>query len=337
MKKIFKEKTANFVIMAVVLFVAFFMGNSQLNAAQQKYVNIMHKISTATANSSIHYNFSLNRKSDIYFIIQTNEHTGATISIKDPNHDIPLKTVYLPTTNLNWEYKAESGIYRNTATVNLDSGNYVLEISFENDVNYDLSVNQVSPIAKLNRSKLTLTKGFTDQLKVNGGTIKKCSSSNKAVAEVNKKGKITANGIGKASIKVFLTNGKTLTCKVNVVENKYKTKKISINNTIFNTWDMKAYSAQFDSKGNLVVKFMIANDSYGKIDNIPKFKVTIKNANKKTTVVYTKNPFIVSVPSYKEKSCTITIPKSCFKTSKNKIDLRTSQYIIFGKIANASL
>jgi hypothetical protein len=51
---------------------------------------------------------------------------------------------------------------------------------------------------------------------------------------------------------------------------------------------MKAYNTKFDSKGNLVVKFTVVNDSYGKINSIPKFKITVKNAKKKTVISYAK-------------------------------------------------
>lgn len=305
--------------------------------ADQNYVNIIHKVSTAIANSPIRYNFSLSRKSDIYFIIRTNERTGVTISIKEPMHDTPVQTVYLPSSNPNWNYMKDTGIYQNTETVNLESGNYILELSFENDVNYDLSMNQISLEAKLNKSKVTITKGFTTQLKVNGGTISSCSSKDKSIATVTNKGKITAKKTGKTKINVKLTNGKTLTCNVTVKSNKYSAKKISISDTLYNSYDMKAYSASFDSKGNLVVKFIVANNSYGQLKSIPNFKITVKDSKKKVVASYKKSSYSVNVKSYSNKSYTVTIPKSALKKSKNKIDLRTSTITVSGKAANATL
>lgn len=301
------------------------------------YVNIMQKISTATANSPIRYNFSLSRKSDIYFILRTNERTGVSISVKEPLHDTPVESIYLPSTNPSWQYISDSGIYENTATINLDAGDYILELSFENDVTYNLSMNQISKVAKLNKSKVSITKGFTFQLKVDGGTIKKCSSNDKSIATVTQKGKITAKKTGQTKINVKLTNGKTLTCKVTVKGNKYSSDKISISDTMYNEYDMKAYSASFDSKGNITVKFIIANNSYGKLENIQNLKVTIKDSKKNTIASYKKNSYAVNVKSYSDKSYTITIPKSALKKSKSKIDLRTSKITITGKTANASL
>ena len=304
--------------------------------AADAYVNILHKVSTATANAPIDYNFSLSRKSDIYFIICTNERTGVTISVKEPDHDIPTASITLAETNPNWKYEPSNGIYRNTAKVKLNPGKYILELRFDIDVNFDMSMNQLSPVAKLNKTSTTITKGFTDTLKVDGGIIKTCSSSNKKVATVNNKGKITAKKNGKAKINVKLTNGKTLKCNVKVVSNRYKAKKITISSTIYNTYDMKAYDAQFDSKGNIVVKFKIVNNSYGQITDVPKFKINVKNSKNKVIATYSKNSYKVSVKGYGEKACTVTIPKSALKVKKNKVDLRTAKFSITGKFANAS-
>lgn len=336
MKNFSVKKVAGFVL-ALALAVTSICSNTMTVHAESNYVNIMHKISTATTNTPIRYNFSLSRKSDIYFIIRTNERTGVTISVKEPEHDTPVKTVYLPASNPNWEYIKDTGIYMNTSTVNLEMGNYILELCFENDVNYDLSMNQISLEAKLNKSKVIITKGFTTQLKVNGGTISSCSSKNKSIATVTNKGKITAKKAGKTKINVKLTNGKTLTCNVTVKNNKYSAKKISISDTLYNSYDMKAYSASFDSKGNLVVKFIVANNSYGQLRSIPNFKITVKDSKKDVVASYKKSSYSVNVKSYSDKSYTVTIPKSALKKSKNKIDLRTSTITISGKAANATL
>lgn len=322
--------------LALVMICTSVFTNPVPTAASDNYVNIMHKVSTATANSPINYNFSLSKTSDIYFIIRTNERTGVTISVKDSVHDIPVATITLAVTNPNWEYQQSSGIYQNTAGVKLEKGDYILELRFENDVNFDLSMNQLSPDAKLNKTKTTITKGFTETLKVNGGVIKSCSSSDKSIATVNNKGKVTAKKNGTATIKVKLTNGKTLSCKVTVVSNKYSAKKITVNSSEYNTIDMKAYEAHFDSKGNLVVKFKIVNNSYGQITSIPKFKITVKDSKKKTVASYSKSVYTVTVPSYKDKSCTVTIPKSSLKKSQSKTDLRTSKISITAEFANAS-
>lgn len=74
---------------------------------------------------------------------------------------------------------------------------------------------------KLNKSKCTLKKGKTLTIKVTRDPITATekitySSSNKKVATVDKKGKITAKKKGKSTITVKTSNGKKATCKVTV-------------------------------------------------------------------------------------------------------------------------
>lgn len=331
MRKNVLNNIRTYVLVLLITLASLFVQHTTTYAASGS-TTLLNKVSTATANSPIRYNFSLSKKSDIVFTMKTNERIGSTISIKDPTHDTPIQTVYLSTVSENMQYIKELGIYKNSAKINLDAGNYVLELQFENDTNFDFTMEQVSSGAKLNASKLTITKGFTSQIKVvNGGTMKNCTSSNKSVATVTNKGKITAKKNGTATIKVKLTSGKTLSCKVTVVGNSFKSAKADIQDIPYNTAEMRAYSAAFDKKGNIVVKFMAVNNNYGTISGISNFKVTMKNSKKTTTVVYKKASFAASVPSYKAAAYTVTIPKSCLKTSKDKIDLRTSKFVISGK------
>ena len=74
---------------------------------------------------------------------------------------------------------------------------------------------------KLNKSKCTLKKGKTFTIKVTRNPITATekitySSSNKKIATVDKKGKITAKKKGKSTITVKTSNGKKATCKVTV-------------------------------------------------------------------------------------------------------------------------
>jgi SLAP domain-containing protein len=98
----------------------------------------------------------------------------------------------------------------------------------------------------------------------------------------------------------------------------------------FNTCDTKAYAASFDSKGNLVVKFVIANNNIGEITSIPNFKITVKDSSKKTVATYKKSSYSATVKSYTAKSFSVTIPKSNLKKSASKIDIRTCKFSITG-------
>ena len=64
--------------------------------------------------------------------------------------------------------------------------------------------------------------------------MKNCTSSNKSVATVTNKGKITAKKNGTTTIKVKLTSGKTLSCKVTVVGNSFKAAKADMLSTVGN-------------------------------------------------------------------------------------------------------
>ena len=339
MKKFQLKRAVCFFLALLIVFTSVITYPSSVKAADEadSYINIMHKISTARPNFPIRYNFSLEKEADIYFDLRINERTTVGLTILNQSDEIPIQSDTLPTTDPNWKYNSDSGIYKNTHTMHIPAGNYILEMNFEEEVNYDLTVSRIPDEAKLNYSKVTITKGFTKQLKAVGSTIKSCKSSKKSVATVSKTGKITAKGTGTAKITVQLSNGKKLTCNVTVKSNKYIGKKLTISDISYNTYGMKAYSAVFDSKGNLVVKFVIANNSYGKLTTIPDFKITVKDSNKKVVVNYKKSSYGVSVKSYSEKSYTVTIPKSKLKKSADKIDLRNCKYTITGDNAYSAL
>lgn len=297
----------------------------------------MHKVSTARENYPIRYNFSLEKEADIYFELAINERTTVALTVKNQQDEIAIKTDTLPSVDPRWEYNKKNGTYNNKHTMHLPAGDYILEMNFETEVNYELNLSRVSEEAKLNYSKLNLTKGFSKQLKVSNAKIKSCSSNQPGIASVTKSGKVTAKKQGKAKIKVKLSNGKTLTCTVSVKPNKYTAKKIAVKDVVYNTSEMKAYNAAFDKKGNLVLKFKLVNNSYGKITNVSKFKVVVKDSAKKTVVSYTKRNYSASVESYSDKECTIKIPKSALKKNYKNIDLRTAKISITGNFASSSL
>lgn len=84
---------------------------------------------------------------------------------------------------------------------------------------------------KLNKSALSLNVGQSSTLKVSGTKSKVTwSSSNKSIATVSSKGKVTAKQAGSATIKAKVGK-KTLKCKVTVKEQfsaTEATKKISV-------------------------------------------------------------------------------------------------------------
>ncbi|MCH5304609.1 MAG: leucine-rich repeat protein, partial [Ruminococcus sp.] len=97
-----------------------------------------------------------------------------------------------------------TGVKKGTATITVTN----------NGVSKTFKVTVKNP--KLNTSKKTLKKGKTFTIKITGKVGKaKFTSSNKKVAKVNSKGKVTAKKKGKANITVN-TNGIKLKCRITV-------------------------------------------------------------------------------------------------------------------------
>lgn len=329
MKKVIAQKTLSVILSLLMLFSMIIVSPSALYATEKSnYIGIMHKISTAKPMTPIRYNFDLEKASDIYFDLCTNEKTTVTMTILNREDENTLQTITLPSTDPRWTYISAKGIYEYTYTTNISAGEYILEMNFEAEVNYDLNVSQIPDKAKLNYSKLALTKGFSKQLKVTGGSIKNCSSSNKKVATVSKKGKITAKKIGNAKITVKLTNGKLLTCKVTVKANTYSSKKLTISDIGYNTSALKIYKVSFDSDENMIINFTVANNNYGKLTKIRNFSINIKDSNEKVIASYKKNSYSIDVNSYSSKNYKIVIPKSDLSKSASKIDLRNCSFSI---------
>lgn len=74
----------------------------------------------------------------------------------------------------------------------------------------------------LNKTKVTLEKGKSVTLKLNGSKVTKWSSDNKKIATINSKGKVVAKGVGTTTIKAKTKNGKTYKCKVVVSKKENK-------------------------------------------------------------------------------------------------------------------
>lgn len=332
-----KRRIISILLSLCIIFSATMLFPCFASAKSTNYISIMHKVSIARENYPIRYNFSLEKEADIYFELAINERTTVALTVKNQQDEIAIRTDTLPSVDPRWEYNKKNGTYNNKHTMHLPAGDYILEMNFETEVNYELNLSRVSEKAKLNYSKLNLTKGFSKQLKVSNAKIKSCSSNQSSIASVTKSGKVTAKKQGKAKIKVKLSNGKTLTCTVSVKPNKYTAKKIAVKDVAYNTSEMKAYNAAFDEKGNLVLKFKLVNNSYGKITNVSKFKVVVKDSAKKTVVSYAKRNYSTSVESYSDKECTIKIPKSALKRKYKNIDLRTAKISITGNFAASSL
>ena len=118
MRKNVFNNIRTYVLVLLITLASLFVQHTTAYAASGS-TTLLNKVSTATANSPIRYNFSLSKKSDIVFTMKTNERIGSTISVKDPTHDTPIQTVYLSTVSENMQYIKELGIYKNMVADNM--------------------------------------------------------------------------------------------------------------------------------------------------------------------------------------------------------------------------
>lgn len=96
------------------------------------------------------------------------------------------------------------------------------------------TTSKLKPYIRLSKKTVKLQTSKTYSLKIRyakGDSIKKCTSSNKKIATVTKKGKIKAKKKGTATITVVLKSGKRAKCKVTVSAKK---KKAGSNNSSSN-------------------------------------------------------------------------------------------------------
>lgn len=117
---------------------------------------------------------------------------------------------------------------------------------------------QAQAAVMLNSTSKTMSIGETATLKVYGASTKvKWSSSNKSVASVNQKGKVTAKGAGTATIKAKISKN-TLKCKITVNKpvKEYESKVLYEDDEIIIT-----FTGISGKENNYKVDFLIENIS----------------------------------------------------------------------------
>lgn len=323
MKNKFKKIVATVAAIAVALTTVVVTDVTTAQAAEYDDLYMSASAENGAAGVENKYNFTVNNAGKVYFQIATTEYTGITVTlynstggkVEDANN--PL---YISSTDEVWTMDSSTGYAINGDMWELPAGDYTYGVKFDTDHQYLINIYQEKPSAKISDSKATVTIGFTKKLSVSGSKVTKWSSSKKSVATVDSKGKVTAKKTGKATISAKCENGQTVKCVVTVKANKYTASKISVGQVTYGKWGMEAYSASFDSKGNLVVKVRIANNTTGRLTQIRSLKVTVKNGSGKTVAKYSTSKKNISVPAYSTKDTSFTIAKSKVK----KVDLRNA-------------
>jgi len=288
-------------------------------------------VETATAGTEVKVPFSVSKSGAIDFLIYTTQPVGVSLALYTSSGslaDYSNNPLRIESTNSNYWYVDAEGAICDDAWDSLPAGDYFYGITFDTDTAYMLVIAQEKAAAKISQSKATITVGFTKKLSVTGAKVKKWSSSKKTVATVDKKGKVTAKKAGKATISAKCEGGKTVKCVVTVKANKYSDTKPTVSDITRGSCILHAYSASFDSKGNLVIKARFVNNYYYKVVALNNVKITVKNSSGKTVGTYKTKKKSVSVAPASTKDLSFTISKSSLK--QKKVDLRNADIVCDG-------
>ena len=159
--------------------------------------------------------------------------------------------------------QAEAAILLNKTTVSNCSGKIVNFMV--SGTKYQCEIKAKSPY--LNKTKLKISKGQSYSLKLVGTTAKTWKSSNKAVATVSNKGKVTAKKPGTSTITCIGKNGKSYKCKITVVKNESADDSNNSDNSdnaddSDNLSDENVYKAMTSLKNDYPEGMTWTNDNY---------------------------------------------------------------------------
>lgn len=188
------------------------------------------------------------------------------------------------------------------------------------------NVETVQAAAKMNKTKATLVKGQSLQLKVNGNSKKvKWSSSQKGIATVTSKGKVTAKNAGIAAITAKVGK-KKYTCKITVEAPKLS--KTSISLTVGNKYTLKVTGTRQKVKWSSSNKkvAMVLNNGLVVAKKTGTAKITAKVGNKKYTckVTVKKRQAGGNTQQY-VKSTPTPAPKIELSASVNSISIKEDE------------
>ena len=199
---------------------------------------------------------------------------------------------------------------------------YDISISFDQATTFNLGIFQRG--ATISKDYMTVTKGFTGKLKISDATGKiTWKSKNKKIAKVSSKGVVTGVKAGKTYVYATGTDSDGysfyLVCYIVVKKNVLTGAKMSISDVSYGEAKTNIYKVSFNSKGNLVIKAQVANNSGHTYTSLKNVKITVKDANGKVVGKYKKSTLKKTVYSGKVTNMTFTIKKK--KLKKKKADL----------------
>lgn len=157
----------------------------------------------------------------------------------------------------------------------------------------------------LNYKNATITEGFSRQLKLSGKGKISWTSSNKKVAVVSSKGKVTAKSQGKATI-TAKRGGKKYTCKITVRANQ---KSFSLYSSRVSDYPSDSIYIEvtkiYKSGGKYVAECMLTNNSYGKVYAISSADICVYAGGNLFLSKSVRN-MQVTVPPYGRKTIKLT-------------------------------
>lgn len=331
MNNIIKKTGA--VLMAVLLAVSSITYNPAITKADAntKLVSLVADSQTAQANTDMPYNFPVSDSGTVYVLLYVADMVKGMMSFY--NNDTYVDAVTLEDNDSTWKYDDEYGLYvKYLSFTKPVSADWKLVLNFDVETKYVLSISQEITPAVLSQNSITLTKGFSQKLSVSGaeGNII-WTSSNNNVATVNSDGKVTAKKAGSAKVTATTEDGQELTCTVSVHKNEYNEMRIYASEVPYGNWIAQVYKMSYDSKGNLVLKTSILNNTGNRATEITKLSIKVKDAsNKEIGTFKIKNKKMSLESGSASKPFKFVIKKSDLKNKK--ANLRTATYKPSGKV-----
>lgn len=291
-------------------------------------ITLLDETGVATANTPVEKSFNFTAPSNLAIAIYVAAPVAGTVDVKSSADNATIFTKVL--TENDWLANEDGTKYLYLLTGEMPKTDvYTVTFSFVTDAEYQIVVAE-EPIAYINSSKLTLTKGFSSILTItNPGGDVTWTSSNAGVASVNSQGKVTGKKAGTAIITAQLANGDYCQCDVTVVDNVYKRAQASVTDTPAGTSMMQVYNVSYN-KGNLVIKARFLNNLGRKASYLKNVKITVKNANGKVIGTYSAKKVSANVNAGQAKNYTFTIKKAKLKQKKTQ-DLTKITTSVSGK------
>lgn len=326
MKKVFKKSIAFVLTLALALTSLVVMNTTEVKAANN-YKYFLQPASSSDiktlqpgANSEA-FAFNVDVNAKVYVAVVALYSDTITASIfNEAGALVDQKAITVEPVNANED---PSGY----AEFALAAGNYSVVLTSTVGNYIYLFVGRDT--AAISQQKAEVTVGFNTKLDVTGGTVKAWKSSNKGIATVDKKGKVTGKKAGRCKITAVLTTGEKLTCTVTVKKNVYSTRKLTTSDVYYGNSAANVYNMSYDKKGNLVVRVRFVNNIGYKVVKLNKMKIVVKNSAGKVIGVYSGSQKL-SVAHGGAKDFKVTIKKSKLKIKKVQ-DLVNAEATIDGE------